>query len=228
MVINAWCWHFVELLSRLIRQLTISFHTFLGKTFHKTMKKYEDFEGMAVSLLSPRKFAIRTWFCNCPQYLCLFGIVFEYTPGIHDSGKMLVLPNQLLCWVISTSDQDFISFQPILCLPHTQMRITLFHGVRKSHSHLETFSQPYFNRIFSNCLSHNSPAKGWPYRFLSRGTRLDLPYWTMILAICVSVDVFKYLDTPILEFSTICEHLPFLLGSKLILRLLLVHRNLAI
>ena len=32
------------------------------------------------------------------------------------------------------------------------------------------FSQPCCNKIFSNCLSHNSPAKGWPYRFRSRGT----------------------------------------------------------
>ena len=38
------------------------------------------------------------------------------------------------------------------------------------HSQLETFSQPYFYRIFSICLLHNSPAKGWPYRFRSRGT----------------------------------------------------------
>ena len=42
--------------------------------------------------------------------------------------------------------------------------------------------------------------------------QLGLPYWTMILAICVVVDESKCLDTPILEFSTICEHLPFLLG----------------
>ena len=42
------------------------------------------------------------------------------------------------------------------------------------------------------------------------------------------VNESKCLDTPILEFSIICEHLPFLLGYKLILRLLLVHRNLAI
>ena len=55
-----------------------------------------------------------------------------------------------------------------------------------------------------------------------------IPYWTMILAICVVVDESKCLDTPILEFSIICEHLPFLLGYKLILRLLLVHRNPAI
>ena len=50
----------------------------------------------------------------------------------------------------------------------------------------------------------------------------------MILAICVVVDESKCLDTPILEFSIICEHPPFLLGYKQILRLLLVHRNQAI
>ena len=63
---------------------------------HKTMKKYEDFEGMIIFLLLPRKFAIRTCFCNCPQYLCLFRIFFECNPSKHDPGKMLVLPNELL------------------------------------------------------------------------------------------------------------------------------------
>ena len=58
--------------------------------------------------------------------------------------------------------------------------------------------------------------------------RLGLPYWTMILAICVVVDESKCLDTPIFEFSIICEHLPFSLGQTLIQRLLLVHRNQAI
>ena len=56
---------------------------------------------------------------------------------------------------------------------------------------------------------------------------LGLPYWTMILAICVVVDESKCLDFPIWEFSIIREHLPFSLGYELILRLLLVHRNLA-
>ena len=42
--------------------------------------------------------------------------------------------------------------------------------------------------------------------------RLGLPYWSMIQAICVVVDESKCLDTPISEFSTICEHLPFSLG----------------
>ena len=50
----------------------------------------------------------------------------------------------------------------------------------------------------------------------------------MILAICVVVDESKSLDTPIWEFSIICEHLPFLLEYELILRLLLVLNTLAI
>ena len=44
--------------------------------------------------------------------------------------------------------------------------------------------------------------------------RLGLPYWTMILANCVVVDESKCLDTPILEFDFICEHLPFSLGFR--------------
>ena len=45
-----------------------------------------------------------------------------------------------------------------------------FSRCTNEHSQLGTFSQLYFNRTFSNCLSHNSPAKGCPYRFRSRGT----------------------------------------------------------
>ena len=64
--------------------------------YHKTMKKYENSQSMEVFQFTPRKFAIRTWFCNCQQYLCLFHIVFEYNPSMHDQGKMLVIPCQLL------------------------------------------------------------------------------------------------------------------------------------
>ena len=34
MVINAWSRYFVELLSRFVCHLTLSFHTFLGMTLH--------------------------------------------------------------------------------------------------------------------------------------------------------------------------------------------------
>ena len=52
---------------------------------HKTMKKFENFEGTVISRITPQKLEIRTWFCNCPQYLCLFRIVVECSPSIHDT-----------------------------------------------------------------------------------------------------------------------------------------------
>ena len=84
MVIDAWSRYFIELLSRLVLPTHnivphISLH---DQPCHKTMKKYEYFEGMVISLISPQKFAIQTWFCNCPQYFCFFHIVFECNPRI--------------------------------------------------------------------------------------------------------------------------------------------------
>ena len=64
---------------------------------HMTTKKYADFPSMVIFPLLQRKFWIQTWFCNCPQYPCLFHIAFDYIPGFHDQRKMLVLANQLLC-----------------------------------------------------------------------------------------------------------------------------------
>ena len=58
---------------------------------HRNTKKYADFPSMVIFQLLLRKFWIQTWFCNCQQYLCFFHTVFEYTPGIHNLGKMLVL-----------------------------------------------------------------------------------------------------------------------------------------
>ena len=102
-----------------------------------------------------------------------------------------------------------------------------FSRCTNKHSQLGTFSQPYFNRILSNGLSHNSPAKGWPYRFLSRGTTGS----SMLehdLGHLYVVDESKCLDIPILEFKIILEHPPFLPGYKQILRQLLVLRNQAV
>ena len=120
---------------------------------------------MEAFLFSPRKFPIQTWLCNCQQYLCLFLIDFECSPNIHDQGKMLVLPNRLLYWVLSTSDHHFVSFQPIWCHTYTDKN----DGVRTGTPNW----QPFPNRAsigFSQTAFLNSPAKGWPYRFRSRGT----------------------------------------------------------
>ena len=61
---------------------------------------------------------------------------------------MLVLPNQLLCQEVSTTEQDFVSFQPILCHPHTQIRIILFHDVHRDIPNLE-FSPSHVSIGFS-------------------------------------------------------------------------------
>ena len=127
---------------------------------HRTTKKYADFPIMVISQLLLRKFWIQAWFCLCQQYLCLLHIAFEC---------IQVYMIEERCWFSQIN--LFVEYFPhqinILflssqfeCHPHTQIRITLFHGCTNKHSQLEAFSQPYFIRIFSNCLSHNSPAKG--------------------------------------------------------------------
>ena len=102
-------------------------------------------------------------------------------------------------------------FQPILCHPHTQIRIILFHDEQRDIPNLE-FSPIHVSIGLSQI--------AFPIIVLPKDDRTDsaqeerlgLPYWTMILAICVVVDESKCLDTPILEFSMICEYLPFSLG----------------
>ena len=159
---------------------------------HRTTKRYSDFPSMVIFQLLLQKFWIQTWFCNC-----VYNIFAYFTLSLSAlQVYMLVLPNQLLCLVLSTSDQYFVPFQPIWCHPHTPIRTVLFPLCTNRHSQFGTFSQTYFNRIFSNCLSHNSPAKRCPYRFLSRGTTgssiLDHD-----LGICVVVDESKCLDISI-------------------------------
>ena len=177
MVINAWSWYFVELLSRSVCQLQYrSTHFLHDPPYHRTTKRYSDFPSMVVFQLLRRKFWIQTWFCNCQQYLCLFHIVFEYTADLHDQGKMLVLPNQLLCWVLSTSDQCFVSFQPIWCHPHTQIRITIFHGVRISIPNWK----PSPNRTpkgFSQIAFHIIVLPKDDHTDFAQEERLDLPYF---------------------------------------------------
>ena len=148
---------------------------------HKTMKKYEDFEEMVISLLPLRKFAIQTWFCNCPQYSCLFHIVVGCSPSIHDPGKMLVLPNQLLYRALSTSDQYCVSFQPILCHPHTQIRIILFHDEQRDIPNLE-FSPIHISIGFSRITFPIMVLPKYDRTDSAQEEQLGLPYWTMILA----------------------------------------------
>ena len=87
----------------------ISFHDL---PYHKTMKRYENSQSMEVFLLLPLKFAIQAWLCNCPQYLCLLHLVFECSPRKHAQGKMLVLQNRLLYWVLTFHIGSMFCFFP--------------------------------------------------------------------------------------------------------------------
>ena len=88
------------------------------------------------------------------------------------------------------------------------MRIILFHDEQRDIPNLE-FSPSHVSIGFSQI--------AFPITVLPKDDRTDsfqeerlgLPYWTMILAICVVVDESKCLDIPIWEFSVILEHLSF-------------------
>ena len=74
---------------------------------HRTMNKFEDVEGMVISLLLPRKFATRTWFCNCPQYLCLCHIVFEYIPDTHIGSRFCFFPANFMSSTYTDKNNPF-------------------------------------------------------------------------------------------------------------------------
>ena len=104
----------------------------------------------------------------------------------------------------------FLSSQ-FLCHPHTQIRIILFHDEQRDIPNLE-FSPIHVSIGLSQIAFLIIVLPKDDHTDFAQEERLGLPYWTMILAICVVVDESKCLDTPILEFSIICEHLPFLFG----------------
>ena len=144
--------------------------------YRRTMKKYEDFQRMEVFLFLPLKFAIQTWFCNCPQYLCLFHIVDECTPNIHDPGKMLVLSNRTSLVSTFHIGSRFCFFPASFMSPtYTDKNFILFHDVQRD--------IPNFNRA-----SIGSSQIAFPIIVLPEDDRtdsfqeerLDLPYWTMI------------------------------------------------
>ena len=137
---------------------------------------------------------------------------------------MLVRQNRLLSEVLSTLGQCFVSFQPVLYRPHTQTRVVLFSRLPNKHSQIGTFSQPCSDRTFSNSFSHNSLAKGWPYRFRSRGTTGSsmLDHDLGHLCFATRIQISGHSDS--WNFSVTSVHLPFWPGCKRILRLLLVVR----
>ena len=147
---------------------------------------------------SRQKSMIRTNFCNYPQHPCCLDILDEYNQNKHGQGMMIVLPNQRLSKVLSTLHCIQIWFLSChFCHPHAQTRIAFF----SVYECMWKFSQTVFWKALSRIAV--------PAIFLPKDDRTDfvheeqlgLPYWTMILAICVSVDISKYMDILSLEYS---------------------------
>ena len=74
-------------------------------------------------------------------------------------------------------------FQPILCHPHSQMRIILFHDVQRDILNLE-FSPSHVSIGFSQIAFPTIVLLKDDCTDSAQEERLGLPYWTMILAIC--------------------------------------------
>ena len=135
---------------------------------------------MVIFQLLLRQFWIQTWFCNCQHYLCLFRILFEYIPGTHGQRNDVGSPKSTSLFNTFHIGFTFCFFPAnLMSSTYTDENSPFSHCTNK-HSQLESFSQPYFSRIFSNCLSHDSPAKWMTVQISLQEERLDLPYWTMI------------------------------------------------
>ena len=201
MVIDAWSRYFVELLSRPVSPTHnivphISWH---DPPFRRTTKKYEDFPSMVIFQFTPRNFVSQTWLCNCQQYLCSSHIVFECSPSIHDQGKMLVLPNRLLCEVVFHIGSRFCFFPANFKSSTYTDKNNPFSRCTKRHPNLE-FSPSHVSMGFSQIAFPITVLPKDDRTDFAQEERLGLPYWTMISAICVVVDELKCLDIPILEF----------------------------
>ena len=142
-----------------------------------------------ISPLSPRKFAIRTWLCNCQQYFCFLELLLSASQfQIDFFVKYFPHPVKIL----------FLSSQ-FLCHPHTKTRIILSHDVQRDIPNLE-FSPSHVSIEFSRIAFPIIVLPKDDHTDSAPEERLGLPYWTMILATCVVVDESKCLDTPIWEF----------------------------
>ena len=88
----------------------------------KIFRRFSEYGSVFCSLRKNSRFKHGS--VNCPQYLCLFHIVFECIPSIHDQGKDVVSPRSTS--LLSTFHIGlmflFLSSQ-FLCHPHTQIRI---------------------------------------------------------------------------------------------------------
>ena len=136
---------------------------------HRTTKKYADFPSMVIFQLLPRG---NSWFKHGSV---IVNNIFAYFTLSLRTHQVYMVKNDVGS-PKSTSLLSTFHIRLIFCFFPANLMLSTntdknnpFSRCTNKHSQLETFSQTCCNRIFSNCLFHNSPAEGWPYRFRSRG-----------------------------------------------------------
>ena len=201
-------WKAVELFCSPVRKIVplISLHDL---PHHRTMRtcSRQVSQNKVVFQYLLQRFWIQTYFCICPQYLCLFDILFECNPNKRGQGMMSGRPK-------STSFRSTFHIESMFCFfPANLMSSTYtdknspFLGLRMNMPKLELFPVR-IPRELSRIVFPIVVLPKDDRTDFAQDERLDLPYWTTIWAVCVSVDVSIYLDILTLEFAITMEHLP--------------------
>ena len=149
MVIKARSFDFVLLFRCFIRKFAVSFDALLCMTFQQ--KSWIRTHVTVHNILACLTFSLSTTQINMVKEWCRFSQINVFM-SIFQVGLI------------------FCFFPPsMISSTYTDKKSPSSRSTNK-HSQFGNFSQPCSIRTFSHCLSHNSPAKGWPYRFRSRGT----------------------------------------------------------
>ena len=127
--------------------------------YRRTTKKYEDFPSMVFFSSHRGNYGFKHGSIIVNNIFAYFTLSL-ITAQVHMIEKR--------CWFSkSTSLLSTFHIGLMFCFfPTNLMSSTYtdknnpFSRCTKRHSQFGIFSQPCFNRIFSDCLSHNSPAKG--------------------------------------------------------------------
>ena len=135
---------------------------------HKEILRFSEHGNFPLIL---RKFWIQTWFCNWQQYLCLFYLVFECIPNIHDQRVILVLPIQILGSVLTFHIGSIFCFFPanLMSSTYTDKNNPCFTEYEWAFP-IGDFIPSVFQKDFLKLPFPYSPARRWPYRFRSRRT----------------------------------------------------------
>ena len=156
MIIQARTWNFVKVLHfycLLARSIAHSIFEHAPPCRRTTLPSLREASPTAVNnQLLQHKYVIQTWFCNRQQHLYFFHIVFEYIPSLRDQEMKLVRQDQRFHQFLPHGSHIMLLSSHFHVIPLFSNTNNPFSRGTKRHSQFGTFSQPCFNRIFSNCL----------------------------------------------------------------------------